>query len=78
MSLRHTVKKSAEIQSKHGIIDSCVLNTHLETGALEMLTQLSQSFVGQRYGFTEHNPSNPDRIGPRQDLAVWLREAMMA
>lgn len=71
-------KVSAEIQSKHGIIDSCVLNTHLETGALEMLTQLSQSFVGQRYGFTEHNPSNPDRIGPRQDLAVWLREAMMA
>jgi hypothetical protein len=78
--LRHTFVKSAEIRSKHGIIVSCALNVSkmgLETGVFETLAQLSQSYEGTRYGFPEDNPCNPDEIGPRQDLASWLRTAMM-
>jgi hypothetical protein len=77
MPLWYILSKRAEIRSKHGVIISCALdvsNTCLETSVTTSLAQLSQSFEGKRYGF--HIPCNPEEIGPRKDLAAWLRAAM--
>ena len=49
----------------------------METGVVEMLAKLSQSFEGERYGFPKIKACNLDEIGPYQELASWLQTGMM-
>ncbi|KAF5388072.1 hypothetical protein D9615_000764 [Tricholomella constricta] len=68
---------TADIHSKHGIINTCKLSisdTRLEDFAVDALTELGQTLEGKRYGFLGDLPGAREHAGPRRDILTWIKE----